>query len=158
VTPELAAHQQRVGALVDEIVGPFVAEGRAAIVRTPDSAGFVHIDVKPRNPDACPFSLWCGEIGEVELAVGRHELSTHIWRSREWKRGNSAAIEHELRDWLEAFVAGRYEEDVRLTEEGETGKGRGVIGLPSGPHRFRYWNVPTLGRRGPWQKVRYAPY
>ena len=141
------------------VVASLVAEGRAKLRVTP--AGTDHgafIEVRPTQNEACPVTIHCEAPGDLDFYVGRHALTTHICKTREWERGNYAALEHELRDWMSALIAGRYEEEVRLTKNGQTGKGRGVIQLPNGPRRFTYSNVATLGDREPWQKVTYAPY
>lgn len=159
MTAALAPHEERVIRVVEEVVGPLVAEGRVQLNVSP--ASDLHgalVEVKPTAEGACPVTIHCEAPGDLDLYVGRHELTTHIWKTREWKRGDFKALEDELRDWLAALVAGRYKEEVKLTADGETGKGRGVIQLPSGPQRFTYSNVGTLGDRGPWQKVSYTAY
>jgi hypothetical protein len=62
-----------------------------------------------------------------------NKLTTNIWKTREWKRGDFAALEGELHEWLAALIAGRYEEEIRLTHDGDAGKGRGVLKLSTGP-------------------------
>jgi len=156
---ELAPHEQRVVDVVDDVLAPLVADGRVLVAISPasDVRGAL-IEVRPSRAGACPVTIHCDAPGDLDLYVGRHELTTHIWKSREWKLGRFEALGAELRDWLTALVAGRYEEEVRLTDSGEPGKGRGTIHLEGGPHRFTYSHVPTVGSRGPWRKVSYLPY
>ena len=68
------------------------------------------------------------------------------------------ATETQLRDWLRAIAEGHYEEKVRLTQDGRTGKGRGTIQLHTGPHSFTYSDLVTFSTREPWQDVRYSGY
>jgi hypothetical protein len=155
----LAPDEQRVLAAVESVLGPLVAEGRARLDVSPaaGSRGAL-IEIKPARESACPVTIHCEAPGNLDLYVGHHKLTTHIWKTGEWKRGDFAALEDELREWLTALTAGRYEEAVRLTHNGDAGKGHGRLELSTGPSRFKYSNAPTLGRRGPWQKVAYTAY
>jgi hypothetical protein len=135
------------------------ADGRASIEVSPASGSQgALIEIRPALETACPVTIHCEAPGDLDLYVGRHMLTTHLCKTGEWERGDFAALEDELREWLTALVAGRYEEHVRLTRDGDAGKGRGVLELASGPWRFTYSNAGTLGRRGPWQKVVYTAY
>jgi hypothetical protein len=155
----LETDEQRVLAAVESVLSPLLAEGRARLDVSPaaGSQGAL-IEVTPTRESACPVTIHCDAPGELDLYVGRYKLTTHIWKTREWERGDFAALETELSDWLSALIAGRYEEEVRLTHDGQAGKGRGVLELSTGPWRFTYSNAPTIGKRGPWQKVPYTAY
>lgn len=118
MTAAFAPHEQRVITVVEEVVGPLVAEGRVELNVSP--ASDVHgalVEVKPTSEGPCPVTIHCEVPRDLDLYVGRHELTTHIWKTREWKRGDFKALEDELRDWLAALVAGRYEEEVELTKD-----------------------------------------
>lgn len=43
-------------------------------------------------------------------------------------------------------------------DESRAGKGKGTFHLATGPETFGYSDLSTLGGRGPWQHVEYAPY
>jgi hypothetical protein len=145
--------------LIRDVLKPTIDRGAAVVSVSPASGvrGAL-IEIKPTNGTACPLIIHVDAPGDLDLSVGRHELTTHIWEGPEWMRGNPEPLENALRQWLLAVVEGQYEEEVRLTRDGETGKGRGTIQLPSGPHRFTYSNLQTLGERGPWQRISYTPY
>ena len=159
VPGELTSDEQRVLAVADGVLAPLVDEGRARIVVSPavGSQGAL-ISITPTLESACPVKIHCDEPGELDLYVGRHELTTHLWKGREWGRGDTGALEDELREWLTAIAAGRYEEEVRLTRNGKVGSGRGVVDLPSGPWRFKYSDASTITKRGQWQRVEYTAY
>jgi hypothetical protein len=155
----LAPDEQRVLAAVESVLGPLVAEGRARLDVSPaaGSRGAL-IEIKPTRESACPVTIHCEAPGDLDLYVGRHKLTTHIWKTRQRKRGDFAALEDELREWLTALIAGRFEEEVQLTHDGDAGEGRGRLELLNGPWRFKYSNAPTLGKRGPSQTVAYTAY
>ena len=155
----LEEHEARVLAVVREVLDPLVERGAASIAISPaDGARGALIEINPSSSGACRLGIHVESPGDLDLFVGRHGLTTHIWQGSEWKRGNFAPLETTLREWLLALTEGRYEEDVRLTPDGETGKGCGTIKLPDGDLRFTYSNLMTLGDRGPWQLVSYSPY
>lgn len=156
---EREPHEERILGVVAEILAPFVDQGQAAVRATPgDATRGALIEITPSLETACPLTIQVDAPGDLDLFVGRHELTTHIWEAREWNRGNPVPLETKLRDWLRAITDGGYEEEVRLTQDGATGKGRGTVQLAAGPHTFTYSNVGTLGERGDWQKVSYSPY
>jgi hypothetical protein len=152
-------HESRVLAVVREVFDPLVERGAASVNVLPaDGARGALIEITPSSSTACPLGIHVESPGDLDLFIGPHSLTTHIWEASEWKRGNFGALETMLREWLLALTEGRYEEEVRLTAGGETGKGRGTIGLPGGPLKFTYSNLQTLGDRGPWQRISYTPY
>lgn len=146
-------------AVVQEVLAPLVDRAAATVnVTAGDGNHSALIEIAPTSPAACPLTIHVDAPGDLDLYVGRHGLTTHIWEANEWKRGNQGPLEAKLRDWLRAITAGRYEEEVRLTEDGAIGKGRGTVQLADGPHTFKYSYLPTLGERGPWQRISYSPY
>ena len=150
----LEPHEEVVGRIAEDIVGPLVQEGRARleVVKEPHGA---FVTIEPARADACPVSIYCESVGEVNLDIGRYSLTTHIWESKD-----PVEFERRLVDYLTAIVEGRYEEKVRLRLDDETqaGKGRGTLHLSSGPQRFTYSHFPSFGRRSGWRRVDYAPY
>jgi hypothetical protein len=159
VGSELDPDERRVAAVVESVIAPLVERGRATLAVEPanESIG-ARFEIAPANAGACPVTILCDDPGDLDLLVGRHGLTTHIYRAREWACGEHAGLEVELRAWLTALVEGRYEEQVRLTAGGAAAKGRGCLQLESGPLRFTYSSLGTLGKRGPWQKVEYTAY
>ena len=159
MSAELAPHEQRVLDVIESVLGPLVADGRAKLHV---AGGNKHIgaifQVTPTREDACPVKIRCEAAGDLDLFVGHYQLTTHMWNASEWKRGDYAALEDQLREWLTALISGRYREEVRLIKDGRAGKGRGILELPSGPWRFRYSKADSFWTRGPWERIIYAAY
>ena len=152
---DLEPHEQLVLEIVREVVGDLVQDGHARLEVQP--AGLLGANralfaISPAEPDACPVSLHCEAPGDLNLSVGRYALLIDVW---ERDPGKFAEV---IRELLVAIVAGAYEEEVRLARDGTAGKGRGTFKLPRGPVTFTYSSLWTLGRRGPWQRIRYSPY
>jgi hypothetical protein len=145
-------------AVAESVLAALVHEGRARLAVSPacGSHGAL-ISISPVLESACPVTIHCDEPGDLDLYVGRYALTTHLWRGREWDRGDFGALEDEVRGWLTALVAGRYTEEVRLTRDGKVGSGR-VVDLPSGTWRFKYSDASTITKRGPWRSVEYTAY
>ncbi len=118
----LAADEQRVLTAVESVLGPLVAGGRARLDVSPaaGSQGAL-IEIKPTRESACPVTIHCEAPGDLDLYIGRYKLTTHIWKTCEWERRDFAPLENELCEWLTALTAGRYEEEVRLTYDGDAG-------------------------------------
>jgi hypothetical protein len=156
---DLTTFELRILSVVEEVVAPLVSSGRATLAV---SSGNEHIGaifaVRPTHADACPLNVRCEEPGFVTLIVGPHHLPWEWWEKTAWAKGDYAALAAPLRECIDAVVAGRYEESVRLTPDGTTGKGRGTLWLARGPMRLRYSFLETLFKRGPWQHKRYEPY
>jgi hypothetical protein len=156
---QLAPHEQRVLDVVESVLAPLVAEGRAELdVASGNEHIGAIIEITPTREDACPVKIRCEAPGDLDLFVGRYKLTTHIWSASEWKRGDFAALERHLREFLIALVAGRYREEVRLIHDGRAGKGRGIVDVPGKPWRFTYSRADSFWKRGPWQQVTYSAY
>ena len=156
VDEALEAHVRLVAEIVDDVLGACFRGERATLeVEGVGPNGETSFTIRPTRQDACPVVLHCDIPGEVEFFMGRYSLAGHIWESK-----NPPKFERELREYLTAIVEGRYEEKVRLLREDESraGKGKGTFHPPTGPATFSYSNLSTLGGRGPWQRVEYAPY
>jgi hypothetical protein len=150
----LEPHEEIVVRIAEEVIGPLVQEGRARLEVGKERYGAV-VTIEPARADACPVSIYCESVGEINLDIGRYSLTTHIWESRD-----PVEFERRLVEYLTAIVEGRYEEKVRLRLDDETqaGKGRGTLHLSSGPQRFTYSYCPSFGRRSGWRRVEYEAY
>ena len=156
---EYEEYEERIVAVYQEVKTPFLDRGAAAVkVTAGDGRHAALIEITPALGTASPLTIHLDAPGDLDLYVGRHGLTTHIWEAKEWKRGNPRPLEAKLQDWLRAITAGSYAEEVRLAADGAIGKGRGTVGLADGSHTFTYSYLPTLGERGPWQRISYSAY
>jgi 3'-phosphoadenosine 5'-phosphosulfate sulfotransferase len=134
---------------VEEVAVDALREGRARL-RLVEWG----VELAPESPSACPVSLEIQSEEEVSLYVGRYGTTVDIYDP------DPGSLLATLKEYVAAIIEGRYEEEVRLaeTQENVLGKARGVFHLDRGDQEHRYSHVPSLGRRGPWQRLTYGAY
>ncbi len=77
---QLTADEQRVLDVVERVIAPLVALGRANVrVTQAATARGALIEVIPPRQAACPVTLHCEAPADLELFVGRHALTTQMF-------------------------------------------------------------------------------
>jgi hypothetical protein len=135
---------------VEEVAADALREGRGYL-RVVEWG----VELSPQNPSACPVSFEVQSEEEVSLFVGRYGTTVDIYDP------DPGSLLATLKEYVTAIIEGRYEEEVRLAREHEEtilGKATGVFHLDRGDQEHRYSYVPSLGRRGPRQRLTYGTY
>lgn len=138
--------------MITDIAGPLVAAGEATLdVEASDGPRPTVIELRPANPAASPIAVQVDWEGQVTLYLGRHRTVCELVDR------NRARLLETIRGFLEAVLAGRYREHVRL-KDGRVAFARGRLLVGDRTHQIRYSDFSTFGRGSPLQELTYEPY
>jgi hypothetical protein len=142
--------------LVKQAAADVLNSGRARLAVDP--AGHVPgapmtIKLRPENPNACPLALGAEAPAVAYVSFGPHKTTLELF----YPDDQQPHFDQDISEIVEAVIAGRYSEWVRV--DGDHLAGKGKVGLTSGDmnifHNLLFGR--GLSRRG-FSLLRYEPY
>jgi hypothetical protein len=148
----LPEHEEEFVSMIRDVAGDVLASGRASMeVEPSEGPRPTMCELRPRNPNACPVTVQLDFAQQVTLYFGRFGTICELYNN------NRTRLLDEVRRFLEAVLAGKYKERVRL-KDGELGRAKARLEAGDEVHKISYSRVGTLFRRSPWQELTYEPY